>query len=151
MTRINIGISPDELCDQHLVAEYRELPRMRAFALDRLAKYGGPGPRPTAPTLGAGHMAYFLPFGDYLRHRWNLLRAEMVYRGMAPTLEWRPYPEELRGPGPSFEVVGVARRLLQARILERLSTMRQPTWTRRDVPAWTSLTPSTLPLTKDTP
>lgn len=32
ITRINIGISPSELCDQMLIACYRELPRMVAFA-----------------------------------------------------------------------------------------------------------------------
>lgn len=134
MTRINIGIDPSELCDQHLVAEYRELPRMRAFALARLAKYGNCGPRPELPTLGHGHMAYFLPFGLFLSERFESLASEMRLRGFTPALGWRDYP--WGGDIPSLHLV-VAVPFLMARIRDRLRAMRrQPTWTNAVRPGW---------------
>lgn len=135
MTRINAGIDPSELCDQHLVAEYRELPRIRSLALARATKHGGAwGPRPETFTLGGGHVAYFLPFGRWLCQRWYALRDEMRTRGMDPALDWRPYPWMDINWQPNE---ACARPLLQARILARLSTMRRrPNWTNRQPPAW---------------
>ena len=131
MTRINIGINPKELCDQMLLAEYRELPRMRQFALDRKSKYDGYGPRPTQFTLGSGHMSYFLPFGGWLKDRWHSIVIEMLKRGFRADFEWQDYPFNDGMPDES------ARPLLQERIILRLSQMkRKPTWTNRDSPDW---------------
>lgn len=135
MTRINAGILPTELCDQHLVAEYRELPRMRAMAIDRLSRFLGPGPRPDLPTLGAGHMAYFLPFGWWLRDRWLALCAEMRHRRFTVNLEWRDYPEALAGWMPERHEE-LARPLLIDRIALRLRGMPRAAWTARSRPEW---------------
>ena len=113
MTRINLGIAPYELCDQHLLAEYRELPRMRAFAMKRLAKYGGPGPRPEHFTLGTGHMAFFLPYGLSLEYRWRCLKREMEFRGFRPALNW-PDGYPFMDAVPPIAEVRAARPLLQA-------------------------------------
>lgn len=134
MTRINIGINPEELCDQHLIAEYRELPRMRAFALKRLARYHDIGPCPTKFTLGTGHMAFFVPYGHYLETRWKSLCAEMQYRGFHVSFSWIDYPFNHH-----MDTMHIAkgRELLQKRITERLSSMkRKPTWTKRIMPGW---------------
>lgn len=60
MTRINC-IPPRELSREHLIAEYRELPRI--FALVRAAIARGESPddprNPTSYTLGAGHVRFF--------------------------------------------------------------------------------------------
>lgn len=135
MTRINLGIKPAELCDQHLIAEYRELPRMRAFAQSRLDRLNGPGPRPEAPTLGTGHMAYFTPYGVSLEQRFTALVEEMRYRGFEPNLAWRPYPDRFNQViSPEHERQG--RRLLQQRLREKLANGMKSTWTRRQRPAW---------------
>ena len=135
MSRINIGIRPNELCDQHLIAEYRELPRMRAFAHERYARFGRVGPRPTEPTLGTGHMAFWLPYGIDLMMRYNDLCAEMRRRGFRPKLEWRGYMFQLLLLTPEEE--SACRALLIPRIQDRLRTMkRTPTWTNAQRPAW---------------
>lgn len=87
--------SPGEGCDQMLIASYRELPRMRAFAHERYARYGRVGPRPTTPTLGTGHMAFWLPYGPALESHYSQTCDEMRRRGCRPTLEWRGYMFQL--------------------------------------------------------
>lgn len=79
MTRINC-IPVQELTDRHLLAEYRELPRV--FALAR--------PCPEAPscyTLGTGHIKFFYDKLLYLQRRQVALVAEMRRRGMSPSFD----------------------------------------------------------------
>ena len=73
MTRINLP-PPPFLTDEHLFAEWRELPRV--FALSRDAR-----PTPPTFTLGAGHMRFFLPFLGWLGRRHAALTAECIARG----------------------------------------------------------------------
>lgn len=116
MTRINC-IPVQELTPAHLVAEYRELPRV--FALAR--------PAPDAPpeyTLGPGHVKFFYDKLLYLQKRQRALIDEMIRRGMKPSFtntdelkqrcldptlwnDWRPTEKAMK--------------INRARIAERLS------------------------------
>lgn len=86
MTRINC-VPPTELTVKHLVAEYRELPRV--FGLVRLAIARGELPddprNPVAYTLGKGHIRFFYARLGYLTRRQQALVAEMRRRGYQPT------------------------------------------------------------------
>ena len=86
MTRINC-IPPSELTTRHLVAEYRELPRI--FALVRAAIARGEAPddprNPRDYRLGAGHVRFFYCRLGYLVKRQAALVAEMQARGFKPT------------------------------------------------------------------
>jgi deoxyribonuclease (pyrimidine dimer) len=86
MTRINC-IPPQELSRAHLVAEYRELPRI--FALVRAAIARGEQPtdprNPDAYTLGRGHVRFFYPRLGYLVRRQQAILTEMIARGYNPT------------------------------------------------------------------
>jgi deoxyribonuclease (pyrimidine dimer) len=86
MTRINC-IPPEELSGPHLVAEYRELPRV--FALARAAIERGERPddpkNPKAYTLGPGHVRFFYSRLGYLAKRQASLILEMQRRGYRPT------------------------------------------------------------------
>jgi hypothetical protein len=86
MTRINC-VPPEELCRQHLLAEYRELPRV--FRLAERA-VGRPTAIPPAYTLGKGHVTFFYNKLGYCRERWRALRAEMLARGYAPAYDAPP-------------------------------------------------------------
>lgn len=136
MTRINAGIITSELCDQMLLAEYRELPRMVAFCQKRLDKYGDIGPHFYNPTLGTGHMSYFLPYGNTLCLRYSSIVHEMCIRGFSPS-----YVIPLRYPGPMGTIPEYDharwRSILIPRIRLRLSQMkRTPTWTNSERPSW---------------
>uniref|UniRef100_A0AAU8HY62 Endonuclease V N-glycosylase UV repair enzyme n=1 Tax=Rhizobium phage LG08 TaxID=3129229 RepID=A0AAU8HY62_9CAUD len=82
MTRINV-VPPSELHDKHLVAEYRELPRI--FNLVRKAIERGEKPddkrNPKFYTLGAGHVRFFYNKCAFLFSRQILLCIEMQRRG----------------------------------------------------------------------
>lgn len=85
MTRINV-VPPAELHAKHLVAEYRELPRI--FALVRAAIARGKRPdtlkAPPRYTLGTGHVLFFYDKLSFLATRQKALVAEMIVRGYSP-------------------------------------------------------------------
>lgn len=64
MTRINL-VPAEELMDQHLFAEFREIKMV-----------------PKAYTLNTGHVSFFYDKALYLRKRYALLRAELERRGI---------------------------------------------------------------------
>lgn len=80
MTRINV-IDPILLTDQHLMAEYRELPMvMGSLRRSLKSKNGVPAPGP-AYTLNAGHVKFFYPRGKFLHKRYSMLIVELLARG----------------------------------------------------------------------
>lgn len=75
MTRINC-IDVKRLSGKHLVAEYRELPRV--FGLVRRAQQRGEQPdRSGTYTMGKGHVRFF-----YARLRWLVKRHDELVREM---------------------------------------------------------------------
>ena len=125
MTRINC-IPPEELSGPHLVAEYRELPRV--FALVRAAISRGEtadDPRnPCEYTLGRGHVRFFYPRLGYLAQRQAALVAEMQRRGYAPQftatdslLDGFP-PQWCNNWQPTPQALAINRARIAARIAE---------------------------------
>jgi len=109
MTRINC-VPVEELSGPHLVAEYRELPRV--FALAARAAVRGAHISPPAYTLGKGHLLFFYTRLGYLARRHAELVREMYRRGYKPSFagvqradfpdipdacwqDWNPTPEAL--------------------------------------------------------
>lgn len=85
MTRINL-IDPKFLCDQHLLAEHRELTRIPNSILS--GKYSTVGKHiPTSYILGTDHVTFFLNKIDFLFERYVLLHQECLNRNFAVT--WR--------------------------------------------------------------
>lgn len=140
MTRINVGIDPAEVCDQMLVAEYRELPRIRSVLFRRIEN-GKRIPTGLTFTLGKGHVLFFLDKGEFLLDHWTSICDEMEYRGYQVNLTWRPWPlrfnqHSLR-QSLSIKECAAARPLLIERIRQQIRKMkRTPTWTNRVRPDW---------------
>lgn len=85
MTRINC-VPPSELSRQHLVAEYRELPRLFgliARAVERGEARGDPR-NPRQYVLGQGHVRFFYDKVAWLLHRQWQIYKEMRARGYKP-------------------------------------------------------------------
>lgn len=123
MTRINC-VPVEELSDQHLLAEYRELPRV--FALAR--------PDPKAPaeyTLGAGHVRFFYSRTGYLSRRQGELIAECLRRGF--DIAHRTPPAPIPGLDADWEPDDRALAINRARIRERLDA--RPGFYRFTVPS----------------
>jgi hypothetical protein len=81
MTRINV-VPVETLTREHLVAEYRELPRV--FTLAANAKNGWWKKQPQSYTLGTGHVLFFYNRLKFLADRHKQLVHEMLKRGYKP-------------------------------------------------------------------
>lgn len=122
MTRINC-VPPSELSRQHLVAEYRELPRL--FGLARRAAARGESPEdprnPRQYTLGKGHVRFFYNKLRWLATRQESLIIEMRSRGYNPSFT---EPPDLSCMDPAWlgdwEPSSAALALNRSRIAERL-------------------------------
>jgi hypothetical protein len=79
MTRINV-VPVSELCDQHLLAEFRELTRIPNCVLSGKLQYHY-SDRPLNYTLGAGHVKFFTNKLGWLLSRYNDLFTECQRRG----------------------------------------------------------------------
>jgi len=126
MTRINC-VPVQELSGPHLVAEYRELPRV--FALARKAAARGPFAQPATYTLGKGHLLFFYTRLAYLARRHTDLIGEMKRRGYKPSFQGIERPQFPDIPDdfwkdwePSKEALDLNRR----RIAERTKTAAEP-------------------------
>ena len=80
MTRINTGINPKNLTDQHLIAELRELPRIFTAVANRIRENKEFDDIPPKFTLGTGHMKFFYDKQYYLMDRHNELQIEYFNR-----------------------------------------------------------------------
>jgi deoxyribonuclease (pyrimidine dimer) len=85
MTRINV-VPVEELHKTHLVAEYRELPRIFKLAKGYAEKHGTDTPKgaPAEYALGSGHVKFFYTRLGYCVERMQQLIAEMIKRGYNP-------------------------------------------------------------------
>lgn len=129
MTRINV-VPPAELCDQHLLAEHRELTRIP----NHLAKQGGyiasMGLQMTDYCLGTGHVRFFYNKMAFLRKRHLALMTELKARGFKAESRWPAHMPYYPDFWKDYEPTEYALRINRERIAERLSTMiRKPTWT----------------------
>ena len=83
MTRINV-IPVTELCNKHLFAEWREMPRLVANLNASLSRKGKPFQLAEIPPeykLGAGHVKFFFDKFEYLHERHKQLTQELLKRG----------------------------------------------------------------------
>ena len=95
MTRINL-LPPSLLCDQHLLAEHRELTRIP----NCVGKYNA-DKAPPDYVLGTGHVRFFLMRLAFLRKRYLALTSECWRRGFKAVNNW---PENIqRGQNPSLD------------------------------------------------
>lgn len=88
MTRINLGLTPDRLCDQHLLAEYRELPRILTMIINRSGQCSD---IPKYFTLGKGHMKFFFNKVATLALRYTKIIQELQKRGFKLDSEYLSY------------------------------------------------------------
>lgn len=129
MTRINL-ISVNKLTDQHLMAEYRELPMIGSSLKRTLNSKAGwnMSKVPNKYVLGTGHVLFFSNKRDFLVDRYFKLIEELRLREFnidpysrnidwsifdkIPQIEWNPTEEDIL--------------LNKARIEEKINL--KPTW-----------------------
>jgi deoxyribonuclease (pyrimidine dimer) len=149
MTRINL-VPPEELTDQHLFAEFREI-KMIPWALARSIQaafrgYSYAYPRheamnlacahvirsiPPEFTLNKGHVKFFYDKGKYLRERYELIKAELDRRGVNYDKSSDFDPEGIMLAGlwsGSYNPTEQALKIIRTRINEKISM--KPRWYR---------------------
>jgi deoxyribonuclease (pyrimidine dimer) len=131
MTRVNL-VSPADLADQHLFAEWRELKMIPAKVRKNLDNSVPMDNLPDRYTMSTGHVRFFYNKMDWLYRRHKKLTAELVSRKFALS-DYDPFlgfiydiPRELRDSEwyPTKEDI----QLNINRISERLH--QRPTWYR---------------------
>lgn len=83
MTRINV-VPVHELCNKHLFAEWREMPRVVSSlnkSLNRKSKSFDMSEIPPEYVLGKGHVKFFFDKMEYLHNRHIELTKELLNRG----------------------------------------------------------------------
>lgn len=125
MTRINL-VPPSELCDQHLLAEHRELTRIPNAVLR--GRYSLEN-QPKEYTLGKGHVKFFYDKLWFLLDRYLEIDQECRARGFDVKDKW-PIKTSLLDVGLflNYTPTPEALALNRARIAERLEAMK-PRWT----------------------
>lgn len=112
MTRINAGMPVRSLCDEHLLAEHREIKRIPNSKL-----YGEP---PKKFTLGKGHVTFFKDKGLYTLNRYVEIHNECKLRGFTVT----DYSNNWNNQGIYYIPTPEGIELISERIIERLSKMK---------------------------
>jgi deoxyribonuclease (pyrimidine dimer) len=125
MTRINL-VPVKELCGKHLVAEYRELPRVFKAAKKWFDKGGNPDLIPAKYKMGEGHVKFFYNKLLFCTIRHEHLFDEMVRRGYKPqyvaTSLLKQFPATLYGDWvPSESETEISRTRISERIREMVS------------------------------
>lgn len=134
MTRINL-VPPQELMDQHLFAEFREIKMVPKSLQRSINARGVAGVLLRVPaefTLGKGHVSLFYDKGAYLETRFEELRAELRRRNynfdelskLDDANVYLRYPMFLGAYVPTE----VALKLIRQRIAEKIAL--KPDWYR---------------------
>lgn len=133
MTRINV-VSVEELSDQHLIAEYRELPRI--FFNDRIYI----GDAPEEYKLGKGHVKWAILHANYCLTRYAFICNEMKYRGFTvkyPYKALKEYAEDnqitwySKSYLPTVKDIEINRERLKEKVHLKPDWYK---WTKRDKP-----------------
>lgn len=122
MTRINL-IPPSELCDQHLLAEHREITRIPNHVMKHYPQLNLEG-RPADYTLGTGHVRFFYDRLGFLLMRYILVHQECVARGFAvkyiwPSPLWTVPPSLDGGYAPTPRAMAISRERIALRMPAR--------------------------------
>ena len=131
MTRINI-LPVEELTDQHLMAEYREM-FMVGSALQKSLKSPNWDKNriPKELTLGTGHVMFFYDKGQYLYKRYEQIRKELTKRNYkldkTRLFKVTQFPTEYYN---DWTPTDRDRAILRERIQERIN--EKPEWYRHN-------------------
>ncbi|MBW3020796.1 pyrimidine dimer DNA glycosylase/endonuclease V [Candidatus Woesearchaeota archaeon] len=117
MSRVNVGVNPKYLADQHLVAESVEITMIIGSlkANNFLIKSA----IPTDFKLGKGHMNFFKKKITYLYNRLKEVNKEMINRGFNPgtNIQLQDIPEEFKN---DWQPSQVDSNIIRNRICEKI-------------------------------
>lgn len=118
MARVNLGVSPQYLSDQHLIAEAVEI----TMITGSFKKHGFKvmSPIPKTFNLGTGHINFFKNKLVYLKRRLNAVKEELQTRGITHTADFNisDFPEKFHGDyTPTFQDTVIIRSRIKDRLI----------------------------------
>nr|AAD33354.1 pyrimidine dimer-specific glycosylase [Chlorella virus]AAD33377.1 pyrimidine dimer-specific glycosylase [Chlorella virus] len=132
MTRVNL-IPVQELADQHLMAEFRELkmiPKALARSLRTQSSEKILKKIPSKFTLNTGHVLFFYDKGKYLQKRYDEIVVELVARGYKINVDAKLDPDNVMTDEwyNDYTPTEDALNIIRERILEKIAM--KPGWYR---------------------
>lgn len=124
--RLNCGVNPTLLLDQHLVAEYREL--LIPYGQMLHLKFKESKLKVSKFTLGTGHIIFWRDKQLFLQKRFYSLKEEMVNRGFEPKMQYWDLIECPKQYLNDWETEWWCTQLIRQRIWE--SFQKKPEWYR---------------------
>lgn len=129
MTRINSAIPVQNLTDEHLLAEHREIKRLPDNFLKAL-KSGALRRIPKEFCLGTGHVTFFLDKQQFLMKRYGQIHAECLKRGFNVedySKNWYVLADSMAYYNCCNDYLPTAaeKHLLRTRIYERITTSKK--------------------------
>ena len=124
MTRINAAIKPENLTDQHLLAEHREIKRIASS----FSKQKKPIKIVQEFKLGTGHVNFFLNKGEYTLNRYKEIYKECITRNFNVqdySENWNCYKNYIDNFYNSWEPNESDKRIIIERISERINSSKQ--------------------------
>jgi hypothetical protein len=134
MTRINAHIPPQDLCDQHLLAEYREILRVITLSLRKADKKGKEMLKevPSEFKLGGGHVTFFYDKLKYIHLRFESIRQELIKRKFEVSFDFDDSKlKDYAWLYHDWEYDEKARNLIIERIYERSLTMKRISFSKQ--------------------
>lgn len=135
MTRVNL-VPVEELYDQHLFAEWRELKMIPKSLARSLLSRGLAGVQKMVPAeyvLNKGHVSFFYDKGAYLRERYRVLGYELYLRGFDHNADSPLDPDGIYDLFPvldnGYTPTDAALALIRERIADRVAM--KPAWYRK--------------------
>ncbi|MDO5091438.1 MAG: pyrimidine dimer DNA glycosylase/endonuclease V [Cardiobacteriaceae bacterium] len=132
MTRINL-VPPQTLCDQHLLAEHRELTRIPNAVARNNYRLDG---QPADYKLGTGHVRFFFNKLQFLEKRYTALHRECLARGFNVQNRWPDNLPDTPELWQDYTPTATALAANRARIAERMPA--KPRFTPHKAPAETA-------------
>nr|AAD33371.1 pyrimidine dimer-specific glycosylase [Chlorella virus]AAD33372.1 pyrimidine dimer-specific glycosylase [Chlorella virus]AAD33380.1 pyrimidine dimer-specific glycosylase [Chlorella virus] len=132
MTRVNL-VPVQELADQHLMAEFRELkmiPKALARSLRTQSSEKILKKIPSKFTLNTGHVLFFYDKGKYLQQRYDEIVVELVDRGYKINVDAKLDPDNVMVGEfyNDYTPTEDAFNIIRARIAEKIAM--KPNWYR---------------------
>ena len=135
MTRVNLGIPPRNLCDQHLLAEHREMKRIPNVMVTGRFNWKN---IPLNFTLGTGHVKFFYNKLDIL-----MIRAERIYNEcMLRDFNVQSYAdsysfacEKFQSRIIPYEITQNDIHLINKRLTDKLENMKSIRYYKKDINA----------------
>ena len=132
MTRINV-VPVEELSDQHLIAEYRELPRVIKQNIDTFDA-------PDEYCLGDAHMKWARKHWMFTLNRYEAIIKEMKHRGFAVKYSYKKLYQDYIGTFPLGEIYHVAQSAIELNRNRLIEKYRMKPdwyrWTKREKPSY---------------